>query len=58
MNIQELTDEVLLEGRRLAWQVRDGEITRADLERAYEETGDGEPFAALLILDTVKELGL
>lgn len=39
------------EARRLAQAVRDGTVTRDQLEQAADETGDGEPILALRYLD-------
>lgn len=46
-----LKDATEGEGRRLAEMVRRGDVTRAQLEQAVRETGDGEPAYALKLLD-------
>lgn len=49
--IRQLDRLVADEGLRLAKAVRRGEITRAQVQAAYDKYGDGEPYAALEILD-------
>jgi hypothetical protein len=39
------------EGLRLARAVRDGDVTRAEVEAALEQYGDAEPAIALQCLD-------